>query len=559
MGKKWKECIIDMSKLVDYGVVYTPKELAKFLVQIVDEICITQNTMVNRVLDPACGDGQLLSEYRQLNKNVDLVGIDVDYKVIEHNRIGATSNMTYINNDAICPQSVKHETVKYWRNKLGNISLILANPPWSGEKVYDNEVLKKRGFELADGQYDSYILFLELTIKMLDKDGVMGFIIPDSLFSTQNFKIRKILCDYMHINVIARLGEKIFPGINRATTIIVCTKRKQNLEKTRCFRLNTKDRNDYLNKKADLYELYKEKSHYVYQKRFSENKQYVFDIDITEAEETLVEKISSVGMDMDSTFVFSRGVEISKSGSGVQCNYCNMFQGINKKHITIGRKKCIYCGRDILIESNKIRKVISDMSGNKNSKIYVGENIQRYYADGCKYIEKDISGIKYKNENLYLGGKIMIRKTGLGIKACIDYDGIYTSQTVYILKLKDECLQEPLEYYLALINSRVIYYFYIKKYGENEWKTHPYLTKNIIYSLPIKKYENNELCNQIVVFSKSLIKKYDYEKDIELEKLICKLYEISEKEEKLIYKTMNNLPNLRAVNMMKVKNKCIDT
>ena len=150
-------------------------------------------------------------------------------------------------------------------------------------------------------------------------------------------------------------------------------------------------------------------------------------------------------------------------------------------------------------------------------------------------------------------------KTGLGIKACIDYDGIYTSQTVYILKLKDECLQEPLEYYLALINSRVIYYFYIKKYGENEWKTHPYLTKNIIYSLPIKKYENNELCNQIVVFSKSLIKKYDYEKDIELEKLICKLYEISEKEEKLIYKTMNNLPNLRAVNMMKVKNKCIDT
>ena len=83
-----------MSKLVDYGVVYTPKELAKFLVQIVDEICITQNTMVNRVLDPACGDGQLLSEYRQLNKNVDLVGIDVDYKVIEHNRIGATSNMT---------------------------------------------------------------------------------------------------------------------------------------------------------------------------------------------------------------------------------------------------------------------------------------------------------------------------------------------------------------------------------------------------------------------------------------------------------------------------------
>lgn len=43
---------------------------------------------------------------------------------------------------------------------------------------------------------------------MLDENGVMGFIIPDSLFATQNSRIRKILCDYMHINVIARLGEK---------------------------------------------------------------------------------------------------------------------------------------------------------------------------------------------------------------------------------------------------------------------------------------------------------------------------------------------------------------
>ena len=112
---------------------------------------------------------------------------------------------------------------------------------------------------MTDGQYDSYILFLELSIKMLDENGVMGFIIPDSLFATQNSRIRKILCDYMHINVIARLGEKIFPDVNRATTIIVCTKRKQNLEKTRCFRLNTEDRKKYLKKRL-IYMIYIKKS-----------------------------------------------------------------------------------------------------------------------------------------------------------------------------------------------------------------------------------------------------------------------------------------------------------
>ena len=104
----------------------------------------------------------------------------------------------------------------------------------------------------------------------------------------------------------------------------------------------------------------------------------------------------------------------------------------------------------------------------------------------------------------------------------------------------------------------LLYLEYIKKYGENEWKSHPYLTKNIIYSLPLKKYENNELCNEITTLSKLLIKEYNHERDMELEKLICKLYTISDEEESMIYSTMNNLPDLGAVNMMKVENRCID-
>ena len=52
------------------------------------------------MLDPACGEGQLLSEYRKLNKNVDLVGIDVDCKVIEQNKNNAASNTLYISSSA---------------------------------------------------------------------------------------------------------------------------------------------------------------------------------------------------------------------------------------------------------------------------------------------------------------------------------------------------------------------------------------------------------------------------------------------------------------------------
>ena len=138
-----------------------------------------------------------------------------------------------------------------------------------------------------------------------------------------------------------------------------------------------------------------------------------------------------------------------------------------------------------------------------------------------------------------------MRKTGLGIYASIDYTGSMTSQTVYILKFKNSQHKAPLEYYLALLNSRVVYYFYLKVYGENEWKSHPYFTKQIIYSLPIRE--------QIIKVASELAHKYEYVKDVQLEKLVMKKYGLSEIESNMVYGEMNRLPDLSAINNMKVE------
>ena len=128
-----------------------------------------------------------------------------------------------------------------------------------------------------------------------------------------------------------------------------------------------------------------------------------------------------------------------------------------------------------------------------------------------------------------------------------------TSQTVYILKFKNSQHKAPLEYYLALLNSRVVYYFYLKVYGENEWKSHPYFTKQIIYSLPIREYEDSELDKQIIKVATELAHKYEYVKDVQLEKLVMKKYGLSETESNMVYGEMNRLPDLSAINNMKVE------
>ena len=134
----------------------------------------------------------------------------------------------------------------------------------------------------------------------------------------------------------------------------------------------------------------------------------------------------------------------------------------------------------------------------------------------------------------------MFRKTGLGIYATVDYLNSITSQTVYILSSLDNSV--PLEYITALINSRVVYYFYLKMYGENEWKSHPYFTKSKIFSLPIKKYENSKLDNEIVSTVKKLFNNYSYDQDIKLERLIMSKYGLSYNERQSIMDEINSLP-----------------
>lgn len=532
-----------------YGVVYTPNTLSEFVSILMKRVL--GDTKVSAVLDPASGECSLLNAAKRVfGDECKYIGIDVDLEAVYNTK----DKFTIEHNDAILPRNVKRKTALYWKEKLPQIDAIIANPPWSSEKIYERSKLEEAGFEFLAGQYDSYVLFIELAYNILAKDGVMAFIIPDSIFDTQNEKLRRFLVENMQIKVIARLGEKIFDEVNRATTVIICKKTIPSSEdETVCFRLSTAARKGYLAGKGTLLSFYDESRHSVKQARFKRNNGCNFDIDAHSEEEDLLEKISSDIIEWDKIFNFGRGVEISKTGKILYCPICKWAQGYKKKQMIEGEKKCIHCGEKINVDEESIHNVITRIPEPGSVLIYVGENVRRYGISGEFYIQPNIDGINYKNRELYNPPKLLIRKTGLGIYGAIDYTGSMTSQTVYILKYADKENTTPLEYYLALLNSRVVYYYYLKVYGENEWKSHPYLTKKIIYTLPIKPYIADELDQKIVEKSTALMHEYNYETDVQLERLIMQKYGLTEEEESLIYDEMNRLPNLSAVNNMKME------
>ncbi|WP_270815241.1 N-6 DNA methylase [Hungatella effluvii] len=550
-----------MSPAKSYGVVYTPDALSEFVADILYEewvFGLKDTPRSFHVLDPACGEASLLKalEAKALKDGLsgNFTGVDVDETaIIQAARESKNPSMEFYAFDAILPEDRAGSTMDYWKEKFPVIDMIIANPPWSSEKIYDNKKLNEAGFKLNVGQFDSYILFVELCLNLLTDQGICAFILPDSIFSGENKELRKYLAQKTQIKIIARLGEKLFPDVNRAVSILVIKKAAPSSDTvTKCFRLATEQRKAFLSGKSSLLAFYHKEMHKVKQSRFTRNVNFSFDVDTRQTEEELLYKIKRERIIWSNIFHFGRGVEISKKGELVFCPQCGMAQTFTGKQKESGKKKCKWCAEDIELTDLDVHKIIRSTPVEGYQKIYVGENVQRYGLRGEKYIKLNVEGINYKEPELYTSPKILIRKTGLGINACIDDSGAYISQTVYTCFYK-QYLDLPLEYYLGILNSRVMFYYYLKIYGENEWKSHPYITKDILFSLPVKSPDSAKeaLCRQIAELARQLNMSYIRDKDLELEAMIMELYKISREEERQIKESLNNMPDLGAINHMK--------
>ena len=535
-----------------YGSVYTPDNLADFASFLIFSQIKADGASCSTVLDPACGEGSLLKSYAKTidQTTSNLIGIDIDSQAINYCQRNFSSDYKFINDNFLLPNTrLNNKTDLYWEDKIGSASLIFSNPPWSKDRCFNSKDLLDAGFSLKRNQYDAYVLFIELSYKILASDGYMCFILPDSIFDTQNDYLRKFLLENMSVKVIARLGEKLFPNVNRATTIILCKKTKDVANEVSCFRLGTNDRKQILNGTDTLENIYCKKSHKVSQSRFSKNTTFAFDIDTTSSDEKLINKLRKNKFLADDVFTFSRGIEISTNGLVTKCHLCGYEQPILKHQIGL-TKICSKCNKEIKV--NNSRKLISSEKTSTNKTIFVGENLHRYTIDSEKYIESNVDDVDYKEKVFKNKKLLLIRKTGLGIYATVKANCL-TTQSVYVLQPKVS--DEELYYYLGLFNSRLIYFYYIKEFGENEWKSHPYLTKTIIFALPIKRFESNELTLSISEKAKNLSEHYSVDVDIELENEIFNLYGINKGERKKIISELQKLPNLSAIEQMKLLEK----
>ena len=197
------------------GIFYTPSYIAEF---IVGEV-LTDNHNI-KILDPSCGAGifsylsvlQLKEKF--LNKSiVDIIENNIyacDIDSVSTNRTKIILILTaflYGEN----PRKIKFKIITKdslkkdldWKKefpevfKNGGFDAVVGNPPYIRiQNIPDKnkKYLHENWYSMRTGNVDIYYAFIELGLNLLNKNGKLGFITPNSHFNIASGKnLRKLL------------------------------------------------------------------------------------------------------------------------------------------------------------------------------------------------------------------------------------------------------------------------------------------------------------------------------------------------------------------------------
>ena len=542
------------------GAVYTPDVLANWVAtELIGRL--PQNRPL-LVIDPACGDGALLKSVLKTEGQpaITVAGIDIDADAIRKAKSILPTGTILRLADALHPGKEGSNIESAWKKLINTdaISGVISNPPWGATLALSPVELRKAGYHLAQGQFDSYELFVELCLRVVPDRTILVFIVPDSLFLPEHKALRTLLLEKTQLHLIARLGEGFFEKVFRGTAVVVCEKRKPRLARlVECFRLRKKCRDLVFSNKLSLQEAKKKEVHLVAQKQFHADPEKRFSIDVSSEDQSFFQKIHRYRSTWASWLVSGRGVELSKTGAVIFCPQCNVARPVPRERTTLRCDHC--CAKFEVGEAN--RKNIIKMSASVPrgwKRLIVGEDVDRYSCLSSRIIEEHITGINYKNPSTFQGSKLLVRKTGVGIKAAIDDSGALTNQVVFHYRSKSNSTPSFfLDYVLGVLCSRIMLAYHLKRTGDSEWRSHPYVTQKTIAELPVPIISEGQWqWRQAIAIAgaaakRRLNKSTDLAEDLRVDSLVAGLYGLDEKGCAWALNVLDEAQSLQAITIMR--------
>lgn len=222
--------------------VFTPYEK---VIELLDKVGYTKNLYGKKVIENACGDGNILKEIvgryilDSLNKNMDLYTIKIG---LENDIYGAEIDKEHYEN---CIKNLEGIANKYnifnvsWKILNTDIlkedlkvkfDYVIGNPPYITYRDLDlgtRIFLKEKYYVCTEGKFDYCYAFIEASINSLNDTGKLAYLIPNSIFKNVFAqKLREIISPCL-TKIYDYTTEKLFSVLTSSAVIVIDKEKKQ--------------------------------------------------------------------------------------------------------------------------------------------------------------------------------------------------------------------------------------------------------------------------------------------------------------------------------------------
>ena len=206
------------------GTYYTPGNIVQRLLGHLFEASFLTDGQDKKILDPGCGTGNFLLCLPPGVPPENLYGFDIDETSIHIARINLALKYRLPDLDFWKEHFVIKDFLHEEKSDNG-FDIILGNPPWGSSFTSDEKDYLREKFECAKAKSpDSFDLFTEQGLKLLNENGTLSYVLPESILLVKTHKIiRDILLKEAALSHLEYLGD-VFDHVQCPSVILQAEK-----------------------------------------------------------------------------------------------------------------------------------------------------------------------------------------------------------------------------------------------------------------------------------------------------------------------------------------------
>jgi hypothetical protein len=394
-------------------------------------------------------------------------------------------------------------------SQAASFDLVVGNPPWGAEVEPDlyEACCMHLGID-AEPEWDSWELFVHLGLSLLRDGGRLAFVLPDTLFSPEKERARRLILTSGAVEYIHNIGTDWFANVRMGSVLLQVRRGTRPTGHTfKALLLSGTRRREAIAGEVPLKQLVARFGRDIPQDRCLVSPTAEIEVFRSTADDALIDEMVSHSSELAALTTHGRGEEMAKTGMLWICPSCTTATVPARKKKAdpdnsdgpkYHSKECPGCEL-VLTEDNVspdylVRPAGQSQHGAEVAPYIDGDDIARRYLklNPTKELRLDFKGFSFKDEKKYTAPKLLIRQAGVGLMATLDDTGARVPQSVYWYRLTPQAQEQGYkpEFLLAVLLSRTMAYYIFKRFGEvDPARAHAKVTHERLRAFPIPKVD----------------------------------------------------------------------